>query len=102
MRIKVTHEQYSAANNFTTLSSLPRSIGQIENTSEINNEFTEFMTTTSYYREDVFNDILSQNFTLNNGLYFLFFCNFSIKYLMSQLYHKCFATLFQIKIRLKL
>lgn len=59
-------EQYNAT-NFTMSSSLSRSIRQIENTSEINNEFTEFITT-DYYKEDVFNDtILSQNFTFNNS-----------------------------------
>lgn len=60
--------QYSAANNFTMPSSLPISVEQIENTSDINNKFTEFMTTTGYYREDVSNDSISlQNFILNNG-----------------------------------
>lgn len=64
------HEQQdSVVNNFTMPSSLPISVEQIENTSEINNEFmTEFMTTIGYYKEDVSNDtISSQNFTLNNG-----------------------------------
>jgi len=57
-------QQYNSTNNFTT----SRSIREINNTSEINNGFTEFVTTTDYYREDVFNDtILSQNFTFNNS-----------------------------------
>lgn len=62
------HElQHSAVNNFTMLSSTLRSTGQIENVSNINNEFMEFVTTTDYYRKDMSNDtISSQNFTINN------------------------------------
>lgn len=66
IRIKDMRErEYSAANNFTMPSSTLRSTRQIENTSEINNEFTEFITTTSYYTKDVSNDTTSQNFTVN-------------------------------------
>jgi len=68
MRIKAMHElQHSAVNNFTMLSSTLRSTRQIENVSNINNEFMEFVTTTDYYRKDMSNDtISSQNFTINN------------------------------------
>jgi len=59
------HERkHNAANNFTMLSSTLRSIRQIENISEIN-EFAEFITTTDYYKKDVSNDTISQNF-INN------------------------------------
>lgn len=59
--------QHSAVNNFTMPFSTLRSTRQIENASDINNEFTEFVTTTDYYREDMSNDtISSQNFTINN------------------------------------
>jgi len=60
------HErEHNAANNLTMLSSILRSTRQIENTSEINNEFIEFITTTDYYKRDVSNTISSQNF-INN------------------------------------
>lgn len=68
MRIKAMHElQHNAMNNFTMPSSTLRSTRQIENASNINNEFTKFVTTTDYYREDMSNDtVSSQNFTINN------------------------------------
>ncbi|KYQ47297.1 Multidrug resistance-associated protein 4 [Trachymyrmex zeteki] len=74
-RIKAMRElQHSAVNNFTMPFSTLRSTRQIENASDINNEFTEFVTTTDYYREDMSNDtISSQNFTINNykNIYYL-------------------------------
>ncbi|KYN32705.1 hypothetical protein ALC56_12984 [Trachymyrmex septentrionalis] len=63
MRIKVMRElQHSAVNNFTMPSSTLRSTGQIKNASNISNEFTEFITTTDYYR-DMSNDtkIIDEN-----------------------------------------
>ncbi|EGI62548.1 Multidrug resistance-associated protein 4 [Acromyrmex echinatior] len=75
MRIKAMHElQHNAMNNFTMPSSTLRSTRQIENASNINNEFTKFVTTTDYYREDMSNDtVSSQNFTINNyeNIYYL-------------------------------
>lgn len=59
-------QQLSTANNLTMLSSILKSTKQIENISEINDEFTEFVKTTNHYR-DVSNDTISlQNFTINN------------------------------------
>ncbi|XP_012537913.1 multidrug resistance-associated protein 4 isoform X2 [Monomorium pharaonis] len=68
MRIKdIREREYGSANNFTMSSSIPRSTRQVENMSEINKGVAEFVMTTGYYREDVFNDtIMSQNFTFNN------------------------------------
>ena len=67
MRIKVMRElQHSAVNNFTMPSSTLRSTGQIKNASNISNEFTEFITTTDYYRDMSNDTISSQNFTINN------------------------------------
>jgi len=61
------HErEHNATNNLIMLSSTLRSTKQIENTSEINNEFTEFITITDYYKRNVSNDtISSQNFISN-------------------------------------
>ncbi|KMQ89959.1 multidrug resistance-associated protein 4-like protein [Lasius niger] len=63
MRIKAIREgQYSAVNNLTISSFTPRSIRQIDNTSETNN-----VSITTDYWEDQFNDTaLSQNFTSDN------------------------------------
>ncbi|XP_011882343.1 PREDICTED: probable multidrug resistance-associated protein lethal(2)03659 isoform X3 [Vollenhovia emeryi] len=67
MRIKAMRErQYSTANNFTMPSSTPKSIGQMENTSDINNESAEFLTT-NYYGDVANNNTWSQNFTFNNN-----------------------------------
>lgn len=68
MRIKITRERrQSEANNFTILSSTLRSTEQIDNTSDTNDAFAEFLTTTGYW-EDIFNDTSSQNFTVDNAV----------------------------------
>lgn len=72
LHIKTMRErEHSAANNLTMPSSTLRFTGQMENKSEINNEFVN---TTDYYRENIPNDtISSQNFTINNyeDMYYL-------------------------------
>lgn len=68
MRIKITRgRRQSEANNFTILSSTLRSTEQIDNTSDTNDEFAEFVTTTGYWK-DIFNDTSSQNFTVDNAV----------------------------------
>lgn len=65
MRIKAM-QQYSTTNNVTISPFTPRSIRQIDNTSETNNESTEVSMTTDYW-EDQFNDsTLLQNSTFDN------------------------------------
>ncbi|XP_072767862.1 ATP-binding cassette sub-family C member 4 isoform X2 [Anoplolepis gracilipes] len=65
MRIK-TMQQYNTVNNFTNSSFIPRSIEQIDNTSEANNEFTEVSITTDYWNDQSNNTVLPQNFTSDN------------------------------------
>lgn len=63
--MRIYHEQHYNATNFKMPSSMSRSARQIENTSQVNNWFTETITD---YGKDVFNEtILSQNFSLNNS-----------------------------------
>ncbi|XP_018402741.1 PREDICTED: multidrug resistance-associated protein 4-like [Cyphomyrmex costatus] len=67
MRIKAMRELQHITNNFTILSSTLKSTGQKENASDINNDLTEFLTITDYYKQNISNDtISSQNFTINN------------------------------------
>lgn len=67
MRIKATRDQqYSTANNFTISPFIPKSIRQIDNISETNNEFTQVSITTEYWKDQSNDTALSQNFTSNN------------------------------------
>ncbi|XP_070149239.1 ATP-binding cassette sub-family C member 4 [Polyergus mexicanus] len=67
MRVKAMHEQqYNITNNFTILSFTPRSIRQIDNTSETNNKFIEASIITDYRKYQSNNTILPQNFTSDN------------------------------------
>ncbi|XP_011647242.1 multidrug resistance-associated protein 4-like isoform X2 [Pogonomyrmex barbatus] len=63
--IRIKNLQYNSTNNLTMRSSILKSIEQVDNTSEINNEFIEFITSTSNYKENVFNNT-AQNFSINN------------------------------------
>lgn len=67
MRVKAMHEwQYNVTNNFTILSYTPRSIRQMDNTSETNNKFIEVSIITDYWKFRSNNTILPQNFTSDN------------------------------------
>ncbi|KAL6264110.1 hypothetical protein P5V15_004188 [Pogonomyrmex californicus] len=63
--IRIKNLQYNSTNNLTMRSSILKSTEQVDNTSKINNEFIEFITSTSNYKEDVFNNT-AQNFSINN------------------------------------
>ncbi|KYM96120.1 hypothetical protein ALC62_13171 [Cyphomyrmex costatus] len=52
MRIKAMRELQHITNNFTILSSTLKSTGQKENASDINNDLTEFLTITDYYKQN--------------------------------------------------
>lgn len=67
MRIKAMRDrQYSTANNFTVPSFTPKSIRQVDNISETNNEFTQDSVTIEYWKDQSNDTALPQNFTSNN------------------------------------
>ncbi|XP_025264055.1 multidrug resistance-associated protein 4 [Camponotus floridanus] len=67
MRIMATRDQqYSTANNFTISPFIPKSIRQIDNISETNNEFTQVSITTEHWEDQSNDTALPQNFISNN------------------------------------
>lgn len=57
--------QRNITNGFTIPSSMLESIMQIDNTSDPN-KFTEFSTTTNYWKQGPNNSLISQNLTIDN------------------------------------